>query len=52
MSRPVNGAFCSPSAWIHLVPISLGMSLIHMELFVGKFDTAVVKNPKLAHISF
>lgn len=25
VNRPVNGAFCSPSAWVHPVPISLGL---------------------------
>lgn len=29
VNRPVNGAFCSPSAWVHLTPISLGLSHSH-----------------------
>lgn len=61
VNRPVNGAFCSPSAWVHLAPISLSVSLVLIEplglfrtqklLRVGTFHTEVVKNPKLAYIS-
>lgn len=58
----MNGAFCSLSAWVHLAPISLSVSFIHIEQFrfvllsktllrVGKFHTEAVKNPKLAHVS-